>query len=365
MATTVELSFPKQTSFSRRFAHAPGYSFSQAQAVAAAGGPGEDPMISSALVETRLALLQGGGLDAMGGPDDRGGPPDMPALDQPAALLRWGDQPRTALLTFELLGSVRFGCDGKTGEARLSCPAGLIASLTRPGADYFLAQLPLVEAQTPRREPRLNEIIAQTQAPWPFFASVVGLQPGRHKRSIELIDAALALTYAVVMSFKHALACPRPHEYSAAIQPVIEVPQHATLPAGHAAESHVMARLFSALVPGFEGHQGAAYLRRLAGRISENRVIAGVHFPIDLVAGRLLGDAVADYLLAGMGEVAGGQRQPRRFALAAGAPGGQGGFDPAEGPGLGVGCYLDDAIPQPFCLPMLAEIFALARKEWP
>jgi len=365
MATTVELSFPSRSSFSRRFAHAPGYSFSQAQAMAAGTGTSDDPMVSAALLETRLALLQDGGLDGLGGPGDKGGPPAMPAPDRPEALLRWGDQPRAALLSFELLGAVKFRCDKALAAASLESEDGLIAALTRPGTPYFLAQLPLVEAQTPRREPRLNEIVAQTQAPWPFFASVVGLQPGRHRHSIELIDAALALTYAVVMNFKHALACPRPHEYSAMVQPMIEVPQHATLPAGHATESHVMARLFSELVPGFAGHQGAVCLRRLAGRISENRVIAGVHFPVDLVAGRMQGDAIADFLVAAAGSCEGGARRPARFALPADAQGAQGSFDPNAAPGVGVGCTLDTAVQQRPSLPLLAQVFAQARKEWP
>jgi PAP2 superfamily len=114
-----------------------------------------------------------------------------------------------------------------------------------------------------------------------------------------LLDAALQFAYASGMRFKHALCCPRPSEYSAMVQPIIEVPQHASLPSGHATEAHVTAGILSELVPGAkEGKLTDKYLRRLAFRIARNREISGVHFPVDTLAGRLLGDSLASYFLA-------------------------------------------------------------------
>ena len=43
---------------------------------------------------------------------------------------------------------------------------------------------------------------------------------------------------------------------------------------------------------------GTIHLARLAARISVNRVIAGVHFPIDLAAGLVLGLTVGRYFVA-------------------------------------------------------------------
>jgi hypothetical protein len=70
----------------------------------------------------------------------------------------------------------------------------------------------------------------------------------------------------------------------------------------------MLATVLSALMQ--EGHSRYSdwdiHLARLAARISVNRVIAGVHFPIDLAAGLVLGLTVGNYFVAlakGVGEV--------------------------------------------------------------
>jgi hypothetical protein len=49
---------------------------------------------------------------------------------------------------------------------------------------------------------------------------------------------------------------------------------------------------------------------RLAHRISENRIVAGVHFEVDLWAGRRLGVAIADTIAALAGNAAARQSAP-------------------------------------------------------
>ena len=97
------------------------------------------------------------------------------------------------------------------------------------------------------------------------------------------------------MRFKHALACPRPIDYSPAIQPIIPVPGHGSLPSGHATEAFMVAHLLEILLPG--GYEYRRYLQPLAFRTSINRTVAGVHFPIDSHAGRCLGQSLIEHFV--------------------------------------------------------------------
>jgi hypothetical protein len=86
-------------------------------------------------------------------------------------------------------------------------------------------------------------------------------------------------------------------EFSPQILPMIQTPGHGSFPAGHAAESFMLATVLSALMEAKQPDRNDR-LARLAARISVNRVIAGMHFPVDLAAGLVLGLAVARYFVA-------------------------------------------------------------------
>jgi hypothetical protein len=77
----------------------------------------------------------------------------------------------------------------------------------------------------------------------------------------------------------------------------------------------VLKRLLK-LNPANAGHQRIIeQLDRQAARIATNRVVAGAHFPVDSMAGRMLGVALGEYFV---GRCTGNKRFKRRKFIAAG-----------------------------------------------
>jgi len=111
-----------------------------------------------------------------------------------------------------------------------------------------------------------------------------------------------------VMRFKHGLECPRPMEYTPTVQPMILTPGYTVFPSGHATEAYFVAELLPVLAgAGLPSNKQSmrAQLHRMAFRIAENRVVAGLHFPIDGLAGQLLGISLARYFMWCCGKSAG------------------------------------------------------------
>lgn len=84
---------------------------------------------------------------------------------------------------------------------------------------------------------------------------------------------------------------------------MIVTPGHGALPSGHATEAFAAALVLWELIRdrGKKPYGDPGYgvqLMGLAARIAVNRTVAGVHFPIDTVAGALLGLTLGDYFVA-------------------------------------------------------------------
>ena len=134
-------------------------------------------------------------------------------------------------------------------------------------------------------------------------------------KTLELLRVALEVTGLVHYRLKHALACRRPVEYSPQVQPIVPTPGHGTLPSGHATEVFTAAFVFDALVryarenpapaspmppvPDFDpASLFSIQLMRIAERIAINRQVAGVHFPVDSVAGMVLAQSLSEFYVA-------------------------------------------------------------------
>jgi len=211
-------------------------------------------------------------------------------------------QVRATLYDFELLSALTFEAgDNETAALRYRAPGGDLVPLmqiTRPPLAVFTQQVLRVESLAQLRPERMTEILGEMGPQYALWTAVADLSPQRTPRTLELIDCGLGLSSSVVQRFKHQFVCPRPIEYSPLVQPVIQTPGHRSFPSGHSTQAFFVARLLKLLA----GERCSAVmeeqLQAQAARIAQNREVAGVHFPVDSMAGCLLGDTLAWHVAA-------------------------------------------------------------------
>ena len=132
-----------------------------------------------------------------------------------------------------------------------------------------------------------------------WLRSPIFIRIARRGRS-SCLRPALRLANFTEMRLKQALSCRRPIEYSPQVQPMILTPGHGTLPMGHATETFMAALVLWNLLKQptppcggtrrLMGHdRWGAQLLSLAARVAINRIVAGMHFPVDAAAGAVLG----------------------------------------------------------------------------
>jgi hypothetical protein len=219
---------------------------------------------------------------------------------------------RATVFDGELLSNVSFGPDDaynkNKGKGAGKAPAFAvtdrrtgkpIASFVAPPPEVFEGQLNLVDQYAELRDERSPEILSQLAWPYAYWWSLVDLRPDRTRYTLELLDVGLRFAASVHMRIKHALHLPRPIVYSPQVQPLILTPGHGSLPSGHATEGFLVAAMLRRLLSAPK--ELRTQLRRQAARIAANRVVAGVHFPVDSMAGRMLGETLAEYVLARCG----------------------------------------------------------------
>jgi membrane-associated phospholipid phosphatase len=204
-------------------------------------------------------------------------------------------------------------------------------ALTRPSLAAQTAQIPELLDLALLREDRSSEILVQTTETLAFWRSILPFESVGHAHTQSLLAIALELCVVIHMRFKHHFACLRPDQLSPQVQPMIPTPRHGSYPAGHFAEAALTARLLSQLSrfkaprarsrtqPSAAWEQLNVQLWRQALRIGDNRVVAGVHFPLDNLAGGAVGLWCADYVMALAGAAAGTGTIGSRLA-----------FDPAD-----------------------------------
>lgn len=95
-------------------------------------------------------------------------------------------------------------------------------------------------------------------------------------------DASLAVFHA-----KRQFQRARPHQLEPRLHPCVAVPGHPAYPSGHALQGYLVARVLTLIFP-----EAREALMNAGALIGHEREIAGLHYPGDAKASRILGDAL-------------------------------------------------------------------------
>jgi acid phosphatase (class A) len=153
------------------------------------------------------------------------------------------------------------------------------------------------------REDRYSEVIDQDDGDGAinYYLGMLKIDPARHPMTNLMIRVGRRIGEHIVMCLKGDFASPRPSQLCPAITPMIDPPVTPSFPAGHAVQSYLISYLLAYTLPNLPQHVlpnppvpptmtslgsvGTGLLFDLAARISQNRIVAGVHYPTDIVAG--------------------------------------------------------------------------------
>jgi acid phosphatase (class A) len=119
------------------------------------------------------------------------------------------------------------------------------------------------------------------------------LSPERVPKLTALFDRTISDVRAIFFAAKDAWHRPRPFVVDAAdVQAIGERPASGSYPSGHATRGWLTAILLANMVP-----EKSTELFARGREYGENRVLAGVHFPSDVEAGRLSATAIMTALM--------------------------------------------------------------------
>jgi subtilisin family serine protease len=110
--------------------------------------------------------------------------------------------------------------------------------------------------------------------------------PEAYSKTWQLMNTLSDLALVPVMHFKKEFARARPNQLEPRIEPLIEVPGHASYPSGHATQNFLVAHLLSEVIG--DDAELIARVFAIARRVAENREYAGLHYASDTRAGEEL-----------------------------------------------------------------------------
>jgi acid phosphatase (class A) len=173
----------------------------------------------------------------------------------------------------------------------LPAPFATGSNEARAELDQMLA---IQAARTPASAARAR---ADADASVFRFADALGSPPAFAPERLPLVSALFARVLeaegGAIVGAKDGFDRTRPCRAEPRLEPVLPCPTNGSYPSGHAAFGWAAALVLADLVP----ERRAAILAR-AREFAWNRVVAGVHYPSDVEAGRITGIVVAAFLFA-------------------------------------------------------------------
>lgn len=129
------------------------------------------------------------------------------------------------------------------------------------------------------------------------FADALGSPEAFNAKSLPKTNSLFRkVTYeegAVVQAGKRGFKRPRPFILEPRIEPIVKKPTNDSYPSGHAMWSRVVGLLLADMLPEYSDK-----IMARADDFAFHRVVAGVHYPSDVDAGKHAGTALAAFLFA-------------------------------------------------------------------
>lgn len=112
--------------------------------------------------------------------------------------------------------------------------------------------------------------------------------PARVPKTAAFFDRISQDAGALLLAAKHFWGRPRPFKVSADVKAIGVLPNNGSYPSGHATQGYLAAIILANMLP-----EKSASLFARGREYGQNRVVAGVHFPTDIEAGRIAATAMA------------------------------------------------------------------------